>query len=388
MDEKHSAPGVRTEGKKTQILFVVRALHMGGVEKVLETYLTQLAQNPRVQCSVLCFEPIREQWVLDMLAALHMDYFDGYQMAPVPKKTFFLLKWVKKLYYHFQRKSLPYRLKPLLERFDVLVDFTIYCANGLRLSSKPKIGWYHGGFSSFDFKEKQIKIISGYEKIVCLTQAFAQDLAEALPELAPRLTHIYNPLDTESVRRLSEEKPEVPLEQPYFVAVQRVVPEKDTETLIRAFQAFRRKHPEYRLYIVGDGSLLQQTMEKTDDPHIVFTGRSYNPYPIVKGARALVLSSTLKFGEGLGMVLLEAQALGVLSISSDVKYGPREILMDGKAGILFEPESEESCCAAMCRAVENPEETAEMVRTATENLHRFYAENNVRQFLRLIGVQD
>lgn len=130
----------------------------------------------------------------------------------------------------------------------------------------------------------------------------------------------------------------------YFVAVQRFDPhEKDVETVIRAFNIFAESNKELKLYIVGGGSV-----EYTDNlkglcetDRIIFTGELKNPYSMIKNAEALILSSKMEVGEGLPMVLLESQALNTLCISSNVKSGPPEILLNGQAGLLFETSNPE-----------------------------------------------
>ena len=61
-----------------------------------------------------------------------------------------------------------------------------------------------------------------------------------------------------------------------------------------------------------------------------------NPFPYFLNADLFILSS--KF-EGLPNVLLEAQTLKKFIISSNCPTGPREILQNGKGGILFTPKN-------------------------------------------------
>ena len=96
------------------------------------------------------------------------------------------------------------------------------------------------------------------------------------------------------------------------------------------------------LYIVGDGPDREKLMMLAQNNNrIIFTGQIDDAYAIIKSAEALILSSSEKIGEGLPTVLIEAQALGTLAVSSDVKSGPAEILMNGKAGILFKTKNPE-----------------------------------------------
>ena len=56
---------------------------------------------------------------------------------------------------------------------------------------------------------------------------------------------------------------------------------------------------------------------------VIFAGFHSNPYPLIKNADLLVLSSDF---EGLPTVLLESLSLSTPAISSDCPSGPREIL--------------------------------------------------------------
>ena len=58
-----------------------------------------------------------------------------------------------------------------------------------------------------------------------------------------------------------------------------------------------------------------------------------NPYPYIKQSNILVLSS---LHEGLPNVLIESAVLKTFVISSNCETGPKEILLNGKAGALFE----------------------------------------------------
>ncbi|MBP0556258.1 glycosyltransferase, partial [Mycobacterium tuberculosis] len=56
---------------------------------------------------------------------------------------------------------------------------------------------------------------------------------------------------------------------------------------------------------------------------VVFTGFKSNPYPYIKHAKCLVLSSRF---EGFGRVIAEALAVDTPVISTDCPYGPSELL--------------------------------------------------------------
>ncbi len=112
-----------------------------------------------------------------------------------------------------------------------------------------------------------------------------------------------------------------------FITIGRFSPEKGHIRLIEAFEIFHRTHPDSRLVIIGGlGSLYYKTMKavrSTDCWDSIILIRSVeNPMPILKQCDLFILSS---FYEGLGLVMLEADSLGIPVFSTDVN-GPRNFL--------------------------------------------------------------
>src|SRR5690606_3006072 len=116
-------------------------------------------------------------------------------------------------------------------------------------------------------------------------------------------------------------------EQPYLVHVGRLVPVKNQRRLLQAYQIAVEHGLKHDLVIIGDGSeraALEVLSEALGLSHKVhFLGSQSNPYPWVKQADAFVLSSNF---EGLGLVLIEALALGTPCVACDVPGGIREVL--------------------------------------------------------------
>ena len=104
--------------------------------------------------------------------------------------------------------------------------------------------------------------------------------------------------------------------------------------LINAF-ALLRKSTSARLILIGDGperdnlkSLIVKHGLETD---VSMPGFVSNPYVYFRRSSIFVLSS---IWEGLPTVLIEALACGTRIISTDCPSGPKEILDDGRWGIL------------------------------------------------------
>lgn len=123
-----------------------------------------------------------------------------------------------------------------------------------------------------------------------------------------------------------------------IVSVARLVEQKDHLTLIKAVKIVIRRLPQARLLIASDGPLKERlqrfVMKNRLVENIKFLGWVDNLSKVYQQADLFVLSTKR---EGFGYVLVEAMAFSLPVISSDVDYGPREVLSKGKYGILVPP---------------------------------------------------
>ncbi len=125
-----------------------------------------------------------------------------------------------------------------------------------------------------------------------------------------------------------------------FITIGRFSPEKGHFRLIEAFEAFHKDYPDSKLIIIGGaGKLYGKTVQKaraTDCwEDIAIIKSVQNPMPILKRCSLFILSSIY---EGLGLVMLEADSLGVPVFSTDV-HGPSNFLKE-YGGYLVEDSTE------------------------------------------------
>jgi len=120
------------------------------------------------------------------------------------------------------------------------------------------------------------------------------------------------------------------------VSVGRLTDQKDHLTLLKAINLL---NPNFRIRvaIIGKGvkknSLQKYILEKKLQNKVKLIGYLNNPFPYIHRSNILVLTS--KF-EGLPNILLEGQYLKKHIISTNCPTGPKEILLNGKAGDLIE----------------------------------------------------
>jgi glycosyltransferase involved in cell wall biosynthesis len=111
-------------------------------------------------------------------------------------------------------------------------------------------------------------------------------------------------------------------------------------------------------------------------------GWKQNPYPYIDQAEILVLSS---HREGLPLILIEALHLGKPIIASDCPYGPREILSNGKCGILVPPEDVTSLTHALEKLIQNKSLRLLYSRKAKKQSENFSEDTMIFHYQTLIS---
>ena len=112
-----------------------------------------------------------------------------------------------------------------------------------------------------------------------------------------------------------------------FITIGRFSPEKAHSRLIKAFERFSDSYPESVLIIIGGrGELYQETLDiaQKSSAKIVLIKSMQNPMPVLKKCDLFMLPSRY---EGLGLVILEADCLGLPVFATDVS-GPRSFMQD------------------------------------------------------------
>jgi phosphatidylinositol alpha-1,6-mannosyltransferase len=133
--------------------------------------------------------------------------------------------------------------------------------------------------------------------------------------------------------------------RPVIVCVSRLVPRKGQDMLIRALPEVRRRVPDAALLIVSGGpygdSLRRLARDTGVADHVVFTGEVAWPEVPLHFAAGDVFAMpcrTRRRGldvEGLGMVYLEASAVGLPVLAGDSGGAP-DAVRDGQTGLVVD----------------------------------------------------
>jgi glycosyltransferase involved in cell wall biosynthesis len=157
-----------------------------------------------------------------------------------------------------------------------------------------------------------------------------------------------------------------------------LIPRKGVHHLINAFASIAKDFPQARLVVVGReenrsyaADLKDQVRRYDLDRQVEFVEEmpQANLAERMRSACVFVLPST---SEGLGRVVVEAMAVGIPVIGSDVGGIP-EMVKDGVTGFLVPPGDEIMLAGRLGWVLEHPEETCEMGRRGRAFAKTFFS---------------
>lgn len=169
-----------------------------------------------------------------------------------------------------------------------------------------------------------------------------------------------------------------------FIFIGRLVGDKGIGELTEAFSRLNRKHPSTRLLLIGSQEpeldpLDPDTLNEIEqNPAIEAVGRQSDVRPWLAASDCLAFPS---YREGFPNVVIEAGAMGLPSIVTDIN-GSREIITNGRNGVIIPPRDAEALYRAMTSIVENKELTRLMAAEARPLIASRFEQSFVRRCLK------
>lgn len=149
--------------------------------------------------------------------------------------------------------------------------------------------------------------------------------------------------------------------------------QKRQDILLNAFARFLKGHPDYKLYLFGDGPdeeklrLLANELGITEA--VCFKGITNSPFRELSKTKFFVMTSDF---EGIPNSLIEAMSIGLPCISTDCRPGGARLLIEnGKSGIIVPPGDANKLCEQMEYLTDNPQTADKLGKEAAKSLIRF-----------------
>lgn len=312
---------------KTKILFISGSLGIGGAERLVSTLLQYLDRD-RFE-PVLCLFEDRFDYLLP--DDIHTEII-GNGPGNIPRLILGLHRVIvkQKPQMVFSNCALPNRI-------------TSAALKGIQ----PKPYWVAriGNHPLRDGRTKLHHLVNylwnvyAYRKtdhLIVNSDRLKKAIAKIHPNTKNRITALYNPTDFDYVEARARLKPSYRKDPKrlLLITVGRLHPQKRHDLLIRAVKRVSEMFP-IDCFICGDGCLrrfLEKQIRRYGiQDRIKLLGYCDNPYSLMRQSDLFVLTSDW---EGMPNVLIEAMSLGIPVVSTDCSFGPKELIENGKTGLL------------------------------------------------------
>ncbi|MBN1868981.1 MAG: glycosyltransferase [Candidatus Omnitrophica bacterium] len=154
--------------------------------------------------------------------------------------------------------------------------------------------------------------------------------------------------------------------------------QKGYTDLIEAIRIVNESMP-CRLEILGEGPELHNLQRLIAQYHltekVLFRGFQENPFKFIRNSDVFAMASLF---EGLSCVLLEAMAVGVPIIYTDVS-GVRDVAEDGKEILIVPPRSPEILAEKIIFLSKNPEYCKKLAENAQIKAQNFSVEKSIKK---------
>lgn len=230
---------------------------------------------------------------------------------------------------------------------------------------------YYQGYSHTLIRKISGALFQRLDALVAISN-YAASVCQRAFYLKQRPSVVYNAFDTEDIRHKADECIQEHFENA-IVNVGRLVNIKRQHYMIDLAGDLLKagREGKFKVIIIGDGykrgDLEKAIKRKKLKEHALLLGHKDNPFPYIKIAKLLVLTSA---SEGFGRVALEAFALKVpvVAFCSNGGSGHIELLEEGR-GFLVEDQNRAALCETVSRILDNDPS----VRIAVENAYNFAA---------------
>ncbi|MDR1877567.1 MAG: glycosyltransferase [Flavobacteriaceae bacterium] len=380
------------QNKKKKILIRIGSLRHGGAEKVLVTFLKNIPEGKYEIDLLLNLRSGKYlEEVPDWITIFHLskgEMITTNRPWEIPEKAYRkiyqgILKLFPELLYKFILKKKDYDIE-LIANHELLQEVL-----NSPVKTSKKVVWIHNDlFSISKYTHDKLKAFFKADKIWVISEKIKKEFERlaATKEEREKLIRIYNPIDSDEIVKNSEEKINFDfpgVKEKTFVAVGTIFPQKGFDRLIKMHKRLLTEGEKHKIIIVGDGydvkniENLIKTLKVEDT--VKMAGFQKNPYPFFKNADFFILSSRY---EGYPTVLFEALTLKKPIVATDVS-GVREILRDGKLGLIVE-NSEEGIYEGMKEFLTKPEVSDYYKREISNEELPFSLENAVNSLIEIL----
>jgi len=327
------------------ILHIVEDLKVGGLEKMLASIVLSLDKS-KYDVQVWCLARGGDiaQALIAQGISLRILNMDGYYC---PLQIVALARLMRKedfhiIHTHGYFASTFGRLAAIWARIPVVITHV------------------HSTYYDYGKRNLLIERFLSYftDRIICISRAVETFVTVNEGISKKRTCLIYNavnsPVHIDDEQHKQEVRNSIGIDAGAIVimVVASLTANKGHLVLLEAFAQVSRTHPAVRLVIVGDGPLRKdiETVSRKlmIDQAVSLLGVRNDVFELLQASDIFVLPSQIR--EGLGVSLIEAMAVGLPVIGTNLGGIP-EVILDGENGFLVSPESPEQLAEVLMKFV-------------------------------------
>ena len=371
---------------KKNILFAVRNMNIGGVEKSLISLLNSLNPND-YDIDVLVLEN-HGGFLEDIPSWVRVIYWDGYAdiRDEVNLPPLFMIKRLFKsgkilrafrllagfLFYKISKNIIHYykavfkglSVTGLKKHYDIAVSYTSIIAylSYVVLNyvyAGQYYGWIHFDVNQLVIERKsQYALHNRFDKIFVVSDSGRTEFCRLFPSLSNRCYVGYNILNKSEIIKRSNEIIDLPCSNEFItiVTIARLSYEKGVDLAINAASELKKEYPQFKWYIIGEGKEYSKLLSIIDNEklcdHVFLLGKKNNPLPYVKCSDIYVQPSRT---EGYCTTTNEAKVLGKPIITTDVN-GMREQFVNKETAYIVPRENSHEIFKALYILCTNSDE--------------------------------
>jgi glycosyltransferase involved in cell wall biosynthesis len=225
-------------------------------------------------------------------------------------------------------------------------------------------------------------------RIVAVSENTKKDLIELYGGNPEKIEVVYHGINQSQISKLKTQNHSSNLKsiQPYILFIGRLEIKKNIHGLIQGFNLLKEKYRiPHKLVLVGPKGYGYESFKfqvssfkfKND---IIETGyvSEQEKWALLKNADVFILPS---FYEGFGMPILEAQAVGIPVVASNVSSMPE---VAGEGAILIDPKNIKSIARGIYKIISDENLKKKLVKKGYENVKRFSWQKCARDMLKIL----
>ncbi len=378
--------------KKISIL----SLHLGygGIEKSIVNLANTLCTRYDVEIAS-CYR-LYDHSAFDLDPRVKVKYLnrdlvpnhDSLRNAFHRKNPFLIIKEslfaIKVL--HYRRKTMVQYIKT--KKCDVMIstrDLFNYWLSGYGREGVLKIAWEHNHFhENYKYASHVTKSAKRLDYLVLVSSELQKFYSKQLRNSNCMCIFIPNSIDKMPSKL-------APLEEHRLVSVGRLSPEKGFLDLLKIYHRLQKKHPSWRLDIIGDGVEKEKMEAMIQKYHLEdkvklhgFQGKDYIDQILNESSIYLMTSYT----ESFGIVLIEAMSHGVPCIAFDSAEGAREIITSGRNGYLIKNRNFDAMISKIEDLMKKKEVRQRIGKQARESVKKYASDVVGKEWFTLIEESD